>query len=179
MTNVRRKWPGGRMFEKIVRFLIYASSVFISCKYAAGYWVVGPVFGLAVVCWDSNNLRNFAADRHIAFLAASSLIYALVFHISSQNWGRGSDLSDSLYGSLPIAVITGSILLPVAHKVLLRTGSKALTRTIPRLIASYYFIALVSLANDAWKLGWNINFLFLSLGAWQGIYLYSFFWENT
>ncbi len=165
------------MFESIVRFLIYASSVFISCKYANGHWVVGPIFGLAVVCWDSKNFRNFVVAKHIAFLAASSLIYALVFRISSQNWGRGSDLADSLYGSLPIAVITGSVLLPTAHKVLLKVGSKALARTIPLLILSYYLIAFVSLANDAWKLGWPINFLFLSVGAWQGIYLYSFFSE--
>ncbi len=163
------------MFESVVRFLIYACSVYISCQYVNDYWVVGPVFGLAVIGWDSNNFKSFVAIKHIAYLAASSLIYALVFHISSQNWNRGSDFSDSLYGSLPIAVVTGSVLLPLAHKVLLKAKPEVLARTIPPLIFSYYVVAFVSLANDTWGWGWSMNFLLLSLGAWQGIYLYSFF----
>jgi len=163
------------MIEGMARFLIYACSVFISSKYANGYWVVGPVFGLAVVCWDSGNFRNFAAARHAVFLAASSLIYALVFWISSQNWNRGSDLLDSLFGSLPIAVITGSVLLPAAHRVFLKTGRKAFARTAPLLILSYYIIASISLAKDALRWEWDVNFLLLLIGAWQGIYLYSLF----
>ncbi len=161
------------MFEKLVRFLIYVSSVFISSKYANDHWVVGPVFGLAVITWDSNTFRNFAAARHVAYLAASTLIYALVFHISSQNWNHGSDLLDSLIGSLPIAIITGSILLPVAHKLFLSASSKAVGRTIPLLIMSYYLVAFISLANDACHLEWHINFLSVSIGAWQAVYLYS------
>ena len=166
------------MFEKIIRFLIYACSVFVSSKYANDYWVVGPVFGLAVVCWDSNNFRSFTAAKHLAFLAASTLIYALVFHISSQNWGHGSDFSDSLFGPLPVAVITGSILLPVAHTIFLKASTKKVARTIPLLVLSYYLVSFVSLANDTWKLGWVINFLFVSIGAWQGAYLYSFFFRE-
>ncbi len=166
------------MLEQVARFLIYASSVFISCKYANSYWVIGPVFGLAVICWDSRNFRNFAAVKHVAFLISSTMIYALVFFVSSQNWNHGSDFTDSFFGSLPIAVITGSILLPLAHKFLLKTGTKILFRTMPLLILSYYCVAAFSLANDAWKWGFQINFLFLTIGLWQGFYLYSFFSEQ-
>ncbi len=157
------------------RFIIYACSVFISSKYASGYWVVGSVFGMAVVCWDSSNLKSFSAVKHLAFLAASTLIYALVFHISRQNWNRGPDFIESLVGSLPIAVVTGSVLLPAAHQLFLRSNSKAFARTVPLLIASHYLVTFISLANDTWQLGWDINFLLVSIAAWQGIYLYSFF----
>ena len=163
------------MFEIIARFLIYASSVFISCKYATGYWVVGPVFGLAVVCWDSDNLKKFVAPKHGAYFAASTLIYALVYFIASKNWNRGSDLADSLFGSLPIAIVTGSFLLPLAHKLFLGAKVKTLVRTIPLLIFSYYVLAMVSLANDTWHLGWDFKFLFLNIGIWQGIYLYTLY----
>jgi hypothetical protein len=163
------------MIENVIRFVIYACSAFVSCKYFNSHWIVGPVFGLAVVGWDSKNFRDLSAIKHLAFLAASSLIYALVFTISSQNWNRGSDLYDSLFGSLPIAVITGSILLPTAHKLLLKIETKKLARTVPLLILSYYVIAFFSLANDTWKWGLQINFLVVSITAWQGIYLYSFF----
>ena len=163
------------MIENLIRFAIYVCSAFVSCKYFNGHWIVGPVFGLAVVGWDSKNFRDLSAAKHLAFLAASSLIYALVFQISTQNWNHGSDLYDSLFGSLPIAVITGSILLPAAHKALLKAETKKSVRTIPLLILSYYVIAFFSLGNDTWKWGLQINFLLLSISAWQGIYLYSFF----
>ena len=161
--------------EISVRLIIYVCSVLISFKYAGGYWVVGPVFGLAVVCWDSNTFRSFAAKKHLAFLAASSLIYALVYHISRQNWNHGSDFMDSVAGSLPVAVITGSILLPLAHKVFLSAGWKAVRQTIPLLVASYYLVTAVSWAKDVSGVTWDINFLMVAIAAWQGAYLYSFF----
>ena len=38
--------------EILFRLVVYAVSVWVSNKYADGYWVVGPVFGLAVVSYD-------------------------------------------------------------------------------------------------------------------------------
>jgi hypothetical protein len=163
------------MLEKIARFLILASSVFISAKYADNYWIVGPVFGLAVICWDSNNFKNFVAAKHLAFLVASTLIYALVFHISSQNWNRGSDWQDSFFGSLPAAVVIGSVLLPWAHRIFLSARIAIVRKVICLLIGSYYVTASISLANDQWGFGWKINFLFLMIALWQAIYLYTLF----
>lgn len=159
------------MFENSVRFLVYALSVFISCKYAAGYWVVGPAFGFAVVCWDSRIFKKFVPLKHGAYLAASTLIYALVYTIASQDWRRGSELADSLFGSLPIAIVAGSILLPLAHKLFLTAKTKALAETIPLLILSYYILLIISLADDTWHLGWDFNYLYLNIGIWQVIYL--------
>ncbi len=163
------------MPDMLIRFVIYACSVFISCHYVNNHWVVGPVFGLAVISWDSETFRAFAAKKHLAFVAASSLVWALVYTIASQNWNRGNDLADSLYGSLPIAVVVGSVLLSLAHRTLLGAAAKTTVRTTGLLVLSYYVIALFSLANDSLKWGLHMNFLLMSLGAWQGAYLYSFF----
>ncbi len=166
------------MPEMLARFAIYACSVYISCHYVNGPWIVGPVFGLAVISWDSNSFRGFAAKKHLAFTAASSLIWALVYTISSQNWNRGSDFADSLYGSLPIAVVAGSVLLPLTHRILLGASFRTTARTISYLVLSYYFVAFFSLANDSFGWGMRLNFLLMSLGAWQGAYLYSFFLQD-
>lgn len=166
---------GGKMFEKLIYFIIYISSVAISLKYANSYWVVGPVFGLVVITLDSASFRSFVASKHVAYLAASSLIYALVYHISRQNWNHGSDLMDSLAGSFPAAVITGSILLPLAHRVFLSAVWKKVWRTTVILIAAYYFVTVLSWANDASGMNFRVNFLMILIAAWQGLYLYSFY----
>jgi hypothetical protein len=163
------------MFERVVHLLIYASSVYISSKYANGYWVVGPVFGLAVISWDSDTFRKFVAAKHIAYLAASSLIYALVYHISRQNWNRGSDLMDSVAGSLAVGVIVGSALLPFAHQIFLSANLKTARKAFLLLVAAYYIVTAVSWANDEMNWGLRINFLTVMIAAWQGAYLYAFF----
>ncbi len=163
------------MLQKIVRFVIYASSVLISAKYAAGYWVVGPVFGLAVVAYRSQDLKKLFKPKDISFLIASTLIYAFVYHISSQNWNYGSDLADSLYGSFPIAVITGSVLLPLAHQMIFGANAKTFKKAVVALIASYYLVTLVSMLRDVLTPGLSLNLMLLLVGAWQGTYLCIFF----
>jgi len=161
--------------ELFFRLVVFAASAWISVKYAVGYWVVGPVFGLAVVSWDSNTFKKFVAVKHLSFLAASTLSYALVYHVSTLNWGHGSDFLDSMIGSLPIAVVVGSILLPLAHKLLFSSDFKRAARLIILLILSFYIITLISFGNDHFEWGFKINFLAISITVWQGLYLYSFF----
>ncbi len=161
--------------ELFFRLVVFAASAWISVKYAVGYWVVGPVFGLAVVCWDSNTFKKFVAAKHLSFLAASTLIYALVYHISTLNWDHGSDFLDSIIGSLPIAVVLGSVLLPLAHKFLFSSSFKRVARLIILLILSFYIITLFSFANDHFEWSLKINFLAIAITVWQGLYLYFLF----
>ncbi len=161
--------------ELFFRLVVLAVSAWISVKYAVGYWVVGPVFGLAVVSWDSNTFKKFVAVKHLSFLAASTLIYALVYYISTLNWGHGSDFLDSIIGSLPIAVVLGSILLPLAHKFLFSSSFNRVARLMILLIFSFYIITLISFGNDYFEWGLKINFLAISITVWQGLYLYFFF----
>ncbi len=163
------------MLQRIVRFVIYASSVLISAKYADSYWVVGPLFGLVVVVFHSANLKPLFKPKDISFLIASTLIYAIVFHISSQNWNYGSDLADSLYGSFPIAIITGSVLLPLAHKMIYGASVKTFKSAVIALIVSYYIVVLISILRDLLTPGMHLNFLLLFIGAWQAAYLCVFF----
>ena len=160
--------------EGFFKFAVFAASASISVKYAAGYWVVGPVFGLAVVSWDSNTFKNIVAVKHLSFLAASTLIYALVYRISTLNLNHASDFLDSTIGSLPIAVIVGSILLPLTHKMLFSKSLKSTVRVILCLILSFYAITLISFFNDHYGWGLRINFLAVSVTVWQGLYLYLF-----
>lgn len=167
------------MQEQIVRFLVYAASVFISWKFADGYWVVGPVFGLAVVAWSAKSPQDIKAPKHIGFIVASTLIYALVFKISSIHMDLGSDLLESLFGSMAIAIIVGSFLLPAAHMVFFKVNEKTFANTVLILVLSYYFVVGVSCMRDAWGAGWPINILFLLVAIWQGVYLYSFFGRKS
>lgn len=163
------------MLNQLAQILLYVASVLISVKYAGGYWVVGPVFGLAVIGWDSDTFCKINAARHLPFLAASTLIYALVYHVSSQRWGNGSDLAESLYGPLPIAVIIGSVLLPVAHEFFLKATDRNFARVIPLLIFSHYLVSMLSFANEHMNFGINFNYLLATIALWQGIYLYCLF----
>ncbi len=161
--------------ELFFKLVVFAASVWISVKYAVGYWVVGPVFGLAVISWDSNTFKNVIAAKHLSFLAASTLIYALVYHVSTFNWGRGSDFLDSMIGSLPIAVMIGSVLLSLAHRALFSAPLRVTLRVMASLILSFYAITLLSFGNDHFEWGLKINFLAISITVWQGLYLYFFF----
>lgn len=166
------------MITRLLKFFAYVAGVAASCHYADGPWVVGPAFALVVIAWDSNLFRAFSLPKHLGFAAASTLIYALVFEISSQNWTQGSDLAASLYGSLPVAIIVGSTLLPFAHRYLLKVSEKLVAQTIPLLIFSYYLVAFVSFTNDHWNLDLSINFLYIMIAVWQGAYLHFMFPEK-
>jgi hypothetical protein len=155
-------------FENLVRLIVYICSVLISAEHAPGSWVVGPVFGLAVVTWHSRSFKSFSTGKHAAFVAASTLIYALVYEISSKNWNRGSDTLDALVGSLPVAIAVGSLLLPQAHRLLLGVDGKKALMTTAALIGSYYVITAIYLILPTF----SINYLFLYIAAWQGVYLY-------
>ena len=167
------------MQQQIARFLVYTASVFISWKFADGYWVVGPVFGLAVVVWDSKSLKDLQTRPHVAFIIASTLIYALVFKISSQRLDLGSEFLESLFGSFAISIIIGSLLLPLAHKIFFKTNEKMFMNTVFLLILSYYFVVLMSLIHDMSGHNLPINMLFLLVALWQGVYLYSFFSKKS
>jgi hypothetical protein len=64
--------------EVLFRLLVYVVSVWVSNKYADGYWVVGPVFGAAVVSFDLKGFKNLNLVKHGLFIALSTLIYALL-----------------------------------------------------------------------------------------------------
>ena len=161
--------------EILFRFLVYAASVWISNKYADGTWVVGPVFGMAVVSFDIKSLKNLDLFRHAAFLGASTLIYALVYRISRLEWGGNSDLFNYFIGSFPAAIVTGSVLMSVAHSVFFNKSKETMVRAIAGIILSFYLLTFLMYFNEKSRLGWQVQWITVMIATWQGMYLYIFF----
>ena len=160
---------------KFIRWVVYVISVAVSRKYAAGYWVVGPVFGAAVVFCDSNSFKGLKPVKHLAFLAASSLIYALVFWIADLKWSPPAGLSEDFFGTFPLAVITGSLLLPVAHKFILGAGTSRAVRATLALILSFYFLLCFEHFSSQSRRPVDFDFMTAAIALWQGLYLYLFY----
>ena len=116
-------------------------------------------------------------------MAASTLIYALVFWISSGKWSWPNDLMNYFFGPFQVAVVVGSLLLPFTHRVLFQRPAPLAWKTALLLIASFYAVTLISFINDKHPLGFHeqaflgfhLNFITLSIAIWQWLYLALFF----
>jgi hypothetical protein len=161
--------------EVIFRLLVYAASVWVSNKYVGGYWVVGPVFGVAVVLFDAKSLKGLNIVRHAVFVGVSTLVYALVFRISEIKWGGDTDLFNYFIGSFPASVVTGSVLMSVAYTVIFNKGKDVMMRAMAGLVGSFYLLSFLAYFNEKSHLGWNVEWLTLMIAVWQGLYLLVFF----
>ena len=159
------------MILKLITFLL---CVFTSCKYSGQYGVVGFVFGLTVILWQTNFKTSSWTRQHGLFVVLSTLIYAIVRYLATI-WDFDSDLLDMLAGSFPIAVIFGSVALPAAQVRLFRELKPRFKKVVKALILSYYGVVLVSyLVTDVLKID-RIDFSSVMIIIWQGLYLYFFF----
>src|SRR3989338_1410747 len=161
--------------ELLFRLLVYAASVWVSNKYADGYWVVGPVFGAAGVSFDLKGFKDLDLVKHAFFIALSTLIYALVYRISRLEWGSDTDLFHYFIGSFPAAIVTGSVLMSVLHTIVFNKSKEAMARAIAFLVGSYYTVTLAMYINEKSQLGFHIQWIAVLIAAWQGLYLYAFF----
>ncbi len=161
--------------ETLFRLVVFAASAWVSQQYANGYWVVGPVFGMAVVSYDLQGWKDREWFKHLGFLAVSTLVYALVYHISRMDWDRDSDLFDYFLGPFPVAIVAGSILMPLAHRILFRKPGALAMKASLALILSFYLLTLLAYTQEKLDLKWNIQWLAVMIAVWQGIYLHLFF----
>ena len=161
--------------EILFRLLVFAGSAWVSNKYADGYWVVGPVFGMAVVSYSMKSLNDLNIFRHAAFLVVSTLIYALVYRISRLQWGNDTDLFNYFIGSFPAAIVTGSVLMSAAHAIFFNKSKEAMVRGIVALVVSFYFLTFLMYFNEKSHLGLQLQWITLMIAVWQGMYLYIFF----
>lgn len=160
------------MMKKVVPILAYAASVFVSHKYAAGYWVVGPVFALALMIANLEAVRKKISPNHLLFIAASTLTYALVYWISDRGWKFQNDMLDMLFGSMSGGVVVGSLLLPFLHAMLLGEDAKSAQSAAVALIASWYVVLVLAWVDDLIKFRYDVNYILIAIAVWQGIYLY-------
>ena len=156
---------------KIIPWLAYGASVYISHKFSSHYWVVGPVFAAAVLLANFEAIRKKISPSHLLFIGVSTLVYALVFWISDKGWKFSPDWLDMLAGSLSGGVVVGSLLLPFLHTILLGADAKTAQSTALVLIVSWYAVVLLSWIDDAIKFKPDVDYILIAIALWQGIYL--------
>ena len=159
------------MLKKIIPWAAYITSVLISWKFCAGFWVVGPVFAL---CFLAANYECVLSARsypkHLIFILASTLIYALVFLIADKGWKFHQDSLDAVGGSLTGGVVLGSILMPFVHAKLFGIDLKTAGRVSLWLVISWYAVVLVSLIDEWAGVKFSIDYTLIGIILWQGIY---------
>ncbi len=159
--------------SRIIPWIVYAVSVYLSRQYAEGYWVVGPVFAVAYFGFHLDQLKKGVSFKHAFFLGASTLTYALVYWISSHGWKFKEDAQDMFFGPLTVGVVLGSLLLPFLHGIIFSADTKTLRKVSLWLILSWYATCLVSMMDDVSNVPWDIDYLLVAIALWQGIYFRS------
>ncbi len=167
MTNQER--------DRLIKLAIYFLCVWISTKFADGYAVVGPVFGLAVVAYDSKFFTNISREKHVGFLIASTLIYALVYWMSLRKWESSFEFFNYLIGPFALGVVLGSVLLPYAHKMFFKKSPVLTKQVIAFLLISFYTVTFFAYVYNEFGIGFSFNYAAIAIALWQGIYLYLFF----
>lgn len=157
--------------KAIISVIIWLVASYFSRQYAAGYWVVGPVFGAALLVYNRARVFKSFTLRHLFLFLASVFVYALVYLIAAKGWKFKNDWLDMLAGGTTGGVIVGSILMPALHAMLFPVDAK-MTRSVSlKLIASWYITLLISKVLETAGFEFRIDFLWISIAAWQGIYL--------
>lgn len=157
----------------IAALAVYAAGVWVSWKYCAGYWIVGPVFAAEVLIINFNQLKKSSLFRYVLFAGFSTLIYALVFRIADKAWRLEPEWLDMLAGSMTGAVIIGSVLMTAVHAFLFETDIKTARKAALNLIVSWYVVTLLSILDQKLKLTSGHYYGLTGIAVWQGLYLYS------
>ena len=114
----------------LLRCAIFLAGAYWSYKRCAEYWFVGPVFGVVVLVWYASSLKILFSLRSAAFVAFSTLIYALVYKTTSIN--------KISHGVVYVPVAIGTVLLPLAHVIFLKAAYKRLLWAIPGVYVVFY-----------------------------------------
>ncbi len=157
--------------KKLIPWIIWIVSTFVSHLYDASYWVVGPVFAAALLIANYEQLIKKFSWRHLALIICSTLIYALVFWIADKGWKLDRDWLDMLIGSTTAGVVVGSLLMPSVHAILFGIDFKTVRSVFLWLVASWCVVTIVSSINDALGSKVDFDFSLAAIALWQGIYL--------
>jgi hypothetical protein len=141
---------------------------------------VGGIFGIVVLVWYARDLKDLVIWRCVLFLISSMVIGVGVF------WGINiQNYMDSLWGTvneLYMAVLLGTILLPVAHSLLFPTSWRRVLIAIPSVYMvwfvcftlNYGIRTHVNPLSDLVMEGWE-NPIINHVSVWQAAYLVSMF----
>ncbi|MGI9258967.1 MAG: hypothetical protein ACR2QQ_09035 [Gammaproteobacteria bacterium] len=137
----------------------WLAGAWVSYNYVTSSWIPGLVFGTVVLIWHWSFSGAVSAVRCALFVVASVLNYALVIAIAEA--GAPGSLN---FNAFEPSVVVGSILLPIAHGVLLGITAKRVIVAIPVIYLVAYVVAsavdvsgpAVSIVNpvSAWQLAY-------------------------
>ncbi len=140
-------------------------------------YIMGVVFGLVILVWYAQTLKDLVNWRCVAFLIASTLTGAVVIILGSS---PGLTLR-----WLPWGVLVGTAMLPVAHSLLLGATWKRTLIAIPSIYCAWILsYGLLHGFNGWWFIEhtpyWNntssFEFsIFNNVTIWQAAYLVSMF----
>lgn len=150
------------------RILLAAAAAGLSASGAVDGWAMGAAFGVVILTWSVPRPRQLLGAAGVAFVLCSALIGEVASRIALSGifnagfWGGRSGRA------LAAAVLAGTVLLPVAHAVLLKAGwGRAVLAVVGVALTCVACVAVVPLVGR------------LSLGSlvviWQGAYLAFFF----
>jgi hypothetical protein len=133
------------------------------------YWYVGPAFGAVVLLWHTYKPAELFRPTSLAFLAASTLIYALVALIVMDLDEYIPDYGDVFDGGF-LGVMIGTVLLPVAHCKLLGGPWGRLKFSVP---LHYVIWHIIVVAID--RSGISDSDFINAMSIWQALYLIAMF----
>lgn len=133
------------------------------------YWYVGPGFGAVVLLWHTYRAAELFRPASLAFLAASTLIYALVALIVMYLDEFIPDYGDLFDGGF-LGVMIGTVLLPVAHCKFLGGPWGRLKYSVP---VHYVVWHITVVAMD--RSGISDNDFINAMSIWQALYLIAMF----
>ncbi|MBI4388068.1 MAG: hypothetical protein HY582_03390 [Candidatus Omnitrophica bacterium] len=160
----------------LLKLITFGLCACISTKYCGQDWVVGPVFGVTAIIWQTG-LKNLNR-KHLLFLGLSTLIYAAVSKVSSL-WEFKSDFANTFVGSFSLAVIFGSVALPFALQAVFPETKKQFKKVVISLVACYFVITGVAYFFTNVLEVKGINFVDIMIVVWQALFLYLFFWRKS
>ena len=113
------------------RLAVALGTAWLSLSGGFDPWLEGAAFGVAVVIWVIPDFRGLSGVRTLAFVASSGLIYEIVFRFAVWTVFHTRTWDKALFGPAGPGLLLGTVLLPVAQAVLLRTSWKRVAVAVP------------------------------------------------
>jgi hypothetical protein len=151
-------------------------------------YFVGAIFGIVILVWSAQSIRELVDWRSAAFIAASTLIYVVVRILPAHSLGELNSISEIverfwsfILDGIKLAggVLFHTFTLPIAHALLLGASLRRVLVAIPVILGAWFKVSLVWLAilltvpeSDAMT---HLTYLINFTSIWQAAYLVSMF----
>jgi len=102
------------------RIVLAVAAAWLSARGGIDPWIIGAAFGLVILSWTATRPRQLVSFASVAFALSSALVCELVSRIALSGSFNASRWGGDPRMALAAAMLAGTVLLPVAHAVLLK-----------------------------------------------------------